>query len=54
MAIVGDFICDDRQNRAVGVHSSGMIMALRQLFDAGTLADEIEGKSHSRPATARP
>jgi len=45
-SIVGDFIYDDYQNRSVAVHSSAMIMALRQLYDAGKLADEIEGRSH--------
>ena len=45
-SIVGDFIYDDYQNRSVAVHSSAMIMALRDLYDAGKLADEIEGKSH--------
>ncbi len=45
-SIVGDFIYDDYQNRTVAVHSSGMLMALRQLYDAGKLADEIQGKSH--------
>jgi len=44
-SIVGDFIYDDYQNRSVAVHSSAMIMALRHLYDAGKLADEIEGKS---------
>ena len=43
--VVGDFIYDDYQNRAVAVHTSAMIMAFRQLYDAGKLADEIEGKS---------
>jgi hypothetical protein len=43
--IVGDFVYNDYQNRSVAVHSSAMIMALRQLYDAGKLADEIEGKS---------
>ncbi|QNI32671.1 S46 family peptidase [Alloacidobacterium dinghuense] len=45
-SIVGDFIYDDYQNRSVAVHSSAMIMALRQLYDAGKLADEIEGNAH--------
>jgi len=43
-SIVGDFVYDDYQNRAVAVHSAAMLMALRQLYDAGKLADEIEGK----------
>jgi hypothetical protein len=43
-SIVGDFVYDDYQNRAVAVHSAAIPMALRQLYDAGKLADEIEGK----------
>jgi hypothetical protein len=39
-------VYDDYQNRTVAVHSSAMLMALRQIYDAGKLADEIEGKSH--------
>ncbi len=45
-SIVGDFVYDETQNRTVSVHSSAMLMALRQLYDAGKVADEIEGKSH--------
>ena len=44
--IVGDFIYNDYQNRTVAVDSAAMMMALRQLYDAGKLADEIEGKSN--------
>ena len=43
-SIVGDFVYDDYQNRAVAVHSAAILMALRQLYDANKLADEIEGK----------
>lgn len=43
-SIVGDFIYNDYQNRTVAVDSAAMIMALRNLYDAGKLADEIEGK----------
>jgi Peptidase S46 len=42
--LVGDFVYNDYQNRSVAVDSVAMIMALRQLYDAGKLADEIEGK----------
>ncbi len=45
-SLVGDFVYDDYQNRTVAVHSSAMLMALRQIYDGGNLADEIEGKSH--------
>ena len=45
-SLVGDFVYDDYQNRTVAVHSSAMLMALRQIYDAGKLADKIEGKAH--------
>ena len=45
-ALVGDFVYDDYQNRTVAVHSSAMLMALRQIYDAGKLADVIQGKAH--------
>ena len=45
-SLVGDFVYDDYQNRTVAVHSSAMLMALRQIYDAGKLADEIQGKAH--------
>ena len=41
-------------NRAVAVHSAGMIEALRKLYDAGALADELLGVTRAAPAkTAR-
>jgi hypothetical protein len=43
-SLAGDFIYDGSKNRAVAVHTSGMIEALRKLYGAGTLADELEGK----------
>ncbi len=43
-SLAGDFVYDGTRNRAVAVHSSGMIEGLRKLYDAGALADEIEGK----------
>ena len=43
-SLVGNFVYDNYQNRTVAVHSSTMIMALRQLYDAGKLAHEIQGK----------
>jgi hypothetical protein len=44
-SLVGNFIYSDETNRAVAVHSAAMIEALRKLYDAGKLADELEGKS---------
>ena len=43
-SLVGDFVYDGTKNRAVAVHAAGMMEALRKLYDAGFLADEIENK----------
>ena len=45
-SLAGDFVYDEETNRAVAVHSAAMIEALRKLYGAGTLADELEGVSH--------
>ena len=41
-SLPGRFIYDDSKNRAVAVHSAYVIEALRKLYDAADLADEIE------------
>lgn len=43
-SLAGDFVYDGSKNRAVAVHSSGMIEGLRKLYGADALADEIQGK----------
>jgi hypothetical protein len=43
-SLSGRFLYDEAKNRAVAVHSAYMIEALRKLYDAKDLADEIEGK----------
>lgn len=43
-SLVGDSIFDETANRCVAVHSAFIIEGLRKLYDAGALADEIEGK----------
>jgi Peptidase S46 len=43
-SLVSDFVYDEAKSRAVAVHTASMILALRQLYDAGSLADEIERK----------
>jgi hypothetical protein len=43
-SMAGDFVYDGAKNRAVAVHSSGMIEGLRKLYSAGALADELEGR----------
>ena len=45
-SLAGDFVYDGEKNRAVAVHTGAMMEALRKLYGAGPLADEIEGKSH--------
>jgi peptidase S46-like protein len=43
-SLVGDYVYDETSNRAVAVHTAVMLEALRKLYDAGPLADELEGK----------
>jgi len=45
-SLAGDFVYDEETNRSVAVHSAAMIEALRKLYGAGKLADELEGVSH--------
>ena len=45
-SLAGDFVYDEETNRAVAVHSAAMIEALRKLYGAGKLADELEGTAH--------
>lgn len=42
-SLVGSFVYNLEDNRSVGVHAAGMMEALRKLYDAGPLADELEG-----------
>jgi Peptidase S46 len=43
-SLVGDFIFNEEDNRSVAVAASAIIQALRKVYDAGPLADELEGK----------
>ncbi|SPE57172.1 conserved exported hypothetical protein [Verrucomicrobia bacterium] len=43
-SLVADFVYTDEQARAVAVHSSAIIEALRKIYKAGPLADELLGK----------
>ena len=43
-SLVGAYVYDEEKNRTVGVHSQAMIEALRKLYDAIPLADELQGK----------
>ncbi|MGA2032146.1 MAG: S46 family peptidase [Thermoguttaceae bacterium] len=40
-SLVWDFVYDDKQGRALAVHSSAIEETLRKLYDAGPLADEL-------------
>ncbi|MBN2415534.1 S46 family peptidase [bacterium] len=42
-SLPGRFMYDERINRAVAVHTAYISEALRHLYDAGKLADELEG-----------
>jgi hypothetical protein len=42
-SLAGDFVYEGERNRAVAVHSSAMIEALRKLYGASKLADELQG-----------
>jgi hypothetical protein len=39
-----DFAYSDEVARAVAVHSAGIVEALRKVYDAGSLADELQGQ----------
>lgn len=41
--LVGDYVFNEDNNRAVAVHSRVMIEVLRKVYDAGPLADELTG-----------
>lgn len=43
-SLAGDFVYDGTKNRAVAVHSAAMIEALRKLYGADKLANELEGR----------
>jgi len=43
-SLVGDYVYYEVNNRAVAVHSGAIIEALRELYDASPLADELEGR----------
>jgi hypothetical protein len=55
-SLVWDFVYTDEQGRSVAVHSQGISEALRAVYDAGALADELQGltsKTTNRRLTTR-
>jgi hypothetical protein len=44
-SLVGYFVYNEKDNRSVAVATTAIIEALRKVYDAGALADELEGKS---------
>jgi len=40
-SLVWDYVYSDEPGRAVSVHSSAIVEALRKVYDAGALADEL-------------
>jgi len=41
-SLVGRFVYEEEKNRAVAVHAGGIVHALRAVYDAGPLADELD------------
>ncbi len=52
-SLVLDFYYTEAQARAVSVHSQGITEALRKVYRAGTLADELEGRRRPTAASSR-
>jgi V8-like Glu-specific endopeptidase len=42
-SLAGDYVYDGTANRAVAVHTAGMTEALRKLYDANRLVNELLG-----------
>jgi hypothetical protein len=42
-SLVGNYVYDIERNRAVAVHTAAMTEALRKIYGAGALADELQG-----------
>ena len=41
-SLVGRFVYDDTANRAIAVHGGAIVHALRTVYDAGALANELD------------
>jgi hypothetical protein len=40
-SLVGDFVFDETQNRAVSVHSASIMEALKKIYQADSLVSEL-------------
>jgi hypothetical protein len=49
-SLAGSYVYDEATNRAVSVHSAAIVMALRKVYAAAALADEIQGGTTPSPA----
>jgi len=49
-SLAGNFFYDGSVNRAVSVHSSALVEALRVIYDAGALAEELTGAKSVAPS----
>ena len=45
-SLTADLLYSDEQSRALAVHSQGILEALRKVYDAGALADELTRKAN--------
>ncbi|MBI1873361.1 MAG: S46 family peptidase [Acidobacteria bacterium] len=52
-SLIGNVVYNEQVNRAVAVHSASMIEGLRKVYDAGPLADELQGIARPAPAAAK-
>jgi hypothetical protein len=52
-SLVWNFFYDDKQARAVHVDSRGILEALRTVYGADSLADELSGKAAGSPSARR-
>lgn len=48
-SLIGNIVYNPVNNRAIAVHSAGMIEALRKVYDAAALADELQGVVKAKP-----
>jgi hypothetical protein len=47
-SLVGRFVYEEEKNRSIAVHSRAILYALRTIYDAGPLADELESRTANR------